>query len=243
MTYQTVHFYESGYEVRTIQQYEEQAGAYRLRHRIFCETLNWVPPNPGGLEIDRYDQWAILLGVFSEMGILVGLARFLPPDRPFMLEADFAELLVPGNPLRKENNSVELSRLAVIPTSCHRREGRRFSAILYKGIYQWSLANKVRYIYMVVEVRFWRALLLAGFPCEPIGPVKRLPPGNAKSVAAVLDWEAFRYRNRAGRPAFLDWMGTVRSAPAPSPAPRHVLASGRRTLQEYSSDETAPSAR
>lgn len=222
-TYVPVSFYEAGLWVRSIESEAERVAAYRLRHEVFCTRLKWIPSHPSGLERDRYDAFATSVGLFTKTGRLVGLARFLPPDRPFMLEAEFAVLMDPGYRIRKEADTVELSRLAV--ASWRRPEDvspRQLSRILYKGIYQWALANGVRYIYVVVAKRYWRSLEISGIPCKPIGPVKRLPPACVESVAALLDMEAFHRENRTKRSEFLRWMATVQSDHSPWPKPRHA---------------------
>ena len=208
--------------------------AFRLRHLVFSQTLKWVPCNPNGLEIDRYDRVAIALGLFSVSKRLVGLVRFLPPVQPFMLEAEFSELLTPGYPIRKNPDTVEFSRLTVAPF--FKAEGPLPAplSVLLKGLYQWSLVNQVRYAYMVLEKRFWRALRILGFPCDPIGPIKKLPPAGTESVAAILDWEAFRCQNRIKRPAFLDWITTVQSTGASWPTQWRVPGSRPEVLREYS---------
>ena len=173
MNYRAVNFCEAEYRVRSIECEEDRIQAYRLRHLVFSQILGWVPPSPNGLEIDRYDKSAISVGLFSESGSIAGLVRFLTPDQSYMLETEFAELLVPGHNLRKEADTVEISRLAVTPLP---RDGGllpgHFHMIL-KALYQWSLVNSVRYAYMEVEKRVWRTLRILGFPCEPIGPIRR----------------------------------------------------------------------
>jgi acyl homoserine lactone synthase len=243
MNYRTVNFYEAGYRVRSIECEEDRIQAYRLRHLVFSQILGWVPPSPTGLEIDRYDRSAIALGVFLESGKLAGLVRFLTPDQPYMLETEFAELLVPGHDLRKEADTVEISRLTVAPS---KKSGGLFPGHLYmilKGLYQWSLVNEIHYAYMEVEKRFWRALRILGFPCEPIGPIKKLPPAGAESVAAILDWEAFRSQNRIRRPAFLNWITTVQSTAAPWLEQWRVPGLKPGALQEYSGHEISRSFR
>ena len=79
MRYQMIQFHEDGCWIRSIESEEEYLQAYRLRYQVFCETLGWVPPNSTGLEIDRYDSRAALLGLFSEENTLLGLIRLLPP--------------------------------------------------------------------------------------------------------------------------------------------------------------------
>ena len=61
---------------------------------------------------------------------------------------------------------------------------------IYKGIYLWSILNDVRYLYLVVEKKMFRAFTITGFPCKRIGPVIKLN-GGVKSLAATLDWREF----------------------------------------------------
>ncbi|OGW63898.1 MAG: hypothetical protein A2638_06650 [Nitrospirae bacterium RIFCSPHIGHO2_01_FULL_66_17] len=219
MRYRTIQFDEVGYSIRSIESDEDRMQAYRLRHLVFRETLKWIPMDPAGLDVDEYDAAATSVGIFED-GVLMGLARFVPPDHRFMLEREFAALIAPEHRVHKTPDAAEISRLTVAPPSW-RGDGilaGQLSLLLYKSVYQWSLANGVRYLYLVVERRFCRALVRAGFPCAAIGPGRRLPPAEAESVAAVLDWELFRTQHHLKRREFLAWMSTVQSPPTPPAA-------------------------
>lgn len=241
--YRRIFFREAGCSVRSLESDEDRIESYRLRHRVFSETLRWVPPTPARLEIDVYDQVAIPLGVFSENGALVGFVRFLPSDHRFMLESEFADLIAPGYRVRKAPDTVEISRLAVAPDAQSSDPSRAHFSILLKGLYQWSVVNSVRFAYMEVEKRFFRVLRAMGFPCEPIGPFTALPPAGAESVAAILDWAAFREQNAIQRPAFLAWMSTTQSTDDELPAQRPDRASRPAVLRAYSAREISPCAR
>lgn len=243
MTYRTIHFYEEGCQLRSIESDEELLQAYRLRHQVFCENLGWVPPNPTGLEVDRYDSFATFVGLFSEENTLVGLIRLLPASRPFMLETEFSDLVSPDHRIRKEADTVEISRLAIAPSSKKLGLSSRYLSFLLKGLYQWTQANEIRYAYLEVEKRFWRVLQAMGFLSMPIGAVKNLPPAGASSMAALLDWELFREHNGVHRPEFLDWMTRVQSAPVGSPAQWRVPGSRPGVLQGYSGRENSLSVR
>ncbi len=183
--------------------------AYRLRHRVYCEALKWVPPSVEGLEIDRYDPGSVSLGVYGNEGALLGLARIITSDQPFMLEYEFRSLLPSGYEIRKDRDTAEITRLTTLLPSSHLQvESRQVSKLIYKGIYQWCEAHGVRYLYFVVMPRFLRALRLMGFPCSAIGPVATLG-GQTECVAALLDWEEFE--EHAGRlaPTFLQWIATT----------------------------------
>lgn len=214
MHYATIYFHEDSYCIRSLTGKEDRLKAARLRHAVFCQNLKWVPPCPDGLETDEHDPFAMSVGVFSAWEELLGVFRFLPPSRPFMLEREFAPLLAPGYRVRKERDTAEVTRFTVAPDlRQHDISPGHISRLLYKGMYQWSLENGVRYIYVAVERRFWRALVIAGYPYELIGPVTALPPAGAESVAAILDWENFRSQSRLKRATFLDWIETCQPSP------------------------------
>src|SRR3990172_11659286 len=68
---------EGGYVFRNIQDEDGRGKAYRLRHRVFAEDLQWVPRAESELEIDEYDAPAIHFGVFDEAGNLLAYVRLL----------------------------------------------------------------------------------------------------------------------------------------------------------------------
>jgi N-acyl-L-homoserine lactone synthetase len=244
MRYQAIDFEEAGYQIRSIEAREDRIKAHRLRHEVFCQMLSWVPPSPDGLEEDRYDSFSTSVGVFDPSGKILALIRFVPPDRPFMMESDFVDLLAPDYEIRKEPDTVEITRLAIAPSYWHQGGSSRLvSMLIYKGMYQWILTNRIHYAYMVIEKRFWRVLRATGFPCVPIGPIRALPPAEVECLAAILDWDEFRVQNRTKRSEFLEWMTKVQSSRVPYRGLSHVLDSKPPALPEYSGRETSPSVR
>jgi len=242
--YRSLHYHEQGYCIRTIEHEKELRQAYRLRHLVFREGLRWVSNSPDGLDIDEYDQWATSLGIFNSQcgSSLVATLRLLPPDKPFMLEEEFADLLPPGLALRKELDTTEITRFATLQ-EVGDGESHTLSILLYKAWYQWSLLNSVRYVYLEVESRYARKLRMMGFPTSQLGPSRRLPPACAESVALLLDWEEFRTTNGIKRPEFLEWMSRAQSVPAVRPLRRHVPSSRLAAYSEGSLHETEPSVR
>jgi acyl homoserine lactone synthase len=186
--------------------------SYRFRHRVFAETLQWVPASADREEVDLYDLWGETVGVLQDDGTLLGMARLLPSSGKFMLEHDFGALLPPGYRIRKAPDTAEITRLAVDPDIRDAKRSTRIMLAVLKGIYQWAVENDIRYYYLEVEHRFLRALRMLGFPCEPIGPVVQLPPAGASAVAALYDMVTFDEQNLRKRPDFLQWISTVETA-------------------------------
>jgi N-acyl-L-homoserine lactone synthetase len=244
MYYETIRFYEGPYCIRSLAGEEEKLKAARLRHEVFCENLKWVPPCSDGLETDEYDPFSMAIGVFSAEEELLGVFRFLPPSWSFMLEREFAPLLAPGYRVRKEWDTAEVTRFTVAPDLRHHGiSPGHISRLMYKGMYQWSLENDVRYIYVAVERRFLRALVIAGYPYEAIGPVTALPPAGAESVAAILDWENFRSENREKRATLLEWIETRQPASVPMHGQWLGRASSYPASPKYYARGISPSAR
>ena len=206
---QDIGFQEGELLVKTLCEKNELQEAYRLRHKVFSQNLQWVPPSEDELEIDPYDALATSVGLISGSGKLLGMFRLLSTQGPFMLEKEFRSVLLPGCSLRKAPDTVEITRLTVDPGLNEKGLSSRMMLVLFKGVYQWSIGNDIRYLYMVVEKRFLRVLRAIGFPCEPISPPKSLPPAGAFSLAAILDWNQFRSESARKRPEFLHWMNSL----------------------------------
>ncbi|MBH0199667.1 MAG: GNAT family N-acetyltransferase [Nitrospira sp.] len=203
-----VEFREGEFTVRTLRE-EELKSSYRFRHKVFAEQLKWVPASPDGEEMDLYDLWGKTVGVLGYDGTLLGMARLLPASGQFMLEKDFGALLPPEYRIRKTSDTAEITRLAVAPDIRDAKLSTTIMLAVLKGIYQWAVENEIRYYYLEVEHRFLRALRILGFPCEPIGPVVKLPPAGASAVAALYDMVKFDKGNGRKRPEFVQWISTI----------------------------------
>ena len=205
-----IDFREEEFVVRMLHD-EELKHSYRFRHKVFAETLKWVPASPDREEVDLYDLWGNTVGVLDHGGTLLGMARLLPSSGMFMLEKDFEALLPKDYALRKAPDTAEITRLAVDPDIRDAKLSTRIMLAVLKGIYQWAVENHIRYYYLEVEHRFLRALRILGFPCEAVGPVVKLPPAGASAVAALYDMVGFDERNMLKRPDFLQWISTIKT--------------------------------
>ncbi|THJ16659.1 MAG: hypothetical protein CAF42_011950 [Nitrospira sp. CG24B] len=204
-----VGFYEGEFLVKTLKDESDLQQAYRLRHRVFAERLQWVARNSEELEYDTYDTFATSVGLFDGGGELRGVFRMVNSSFPFMLESEFRACLLPTCEVRKSPDAAEITRLAVDPTLTDKGLSNRLMQVLFKSVYQWSMHNDVRYLYMVVEKRFLRVLRGMGFTCEAISPAVSLPPAQAVSIAAVLDWQQFHQTCPQKQPSFYRWMNAI----------------------------------
>ena len=204
-----VAFYEGEFLVKTIETKEEMTQAYHLRHRVFAERLKWVPERTDRLEADVYDTWSTSIGVFGDENKLLGLVRMTHAPVPFMLESEFSGCLVGSHHVRKELDTAEITRLAVDPAIADRGLSARLMRTIFKAMYHWTLANDIRYTYLVVESRLLRVVQRIGWPCHAIGAPVALPPADVLSVGALLDLDEFRSAAASERPEMLKWLNTT----------------------------------
>jgi len=202
-------FQEDGLLVRTLCEESELKASYRLRHKVFAERLQWVGTSGDGIEVDSYDAFAASVGLFDEHHQLRGVFRMVNQPYPFMIESEFQACLLSGCKIRKERDTAEITRLTLDPTLTDRGLSNRLMQVLFKGVYQWSMLNEIRFLYMVVEKRFLRALRGMGFTCEAVSPAVALPPAGALSIAAVLDWKKFHEICQEKQPSFFQWITAV----------------------------------
>lgn len=204
-----VEFREDRLLVKTLSDDHDLRASYHLRHQVFADRLQWVAKSDDELEVDSYDAFATSVGLFDEEQSLRGVFRMVSPPYPFMIESEFKPCLLPDYEIRKERDTVEITRLALDPTLTDKGLSIRLMQVLFKGVYQWSMQNEVRYLYMVVEKRFLRVLRGMGFSCEAISPAVSLPPAGTLSIAAVLDWKNFHETCPQKQPSFFQWMNAV----------------------------------
>jgi acyl homoserine lactone synthase len=204
-----IEFREDRLLVKTLSDDHDLRASYHLRHQVFADRLQWVAKSDDELEVDPYDAFATSVGLFDEEQRLRGVFRMVSSSYPFMIESEFKPCLLPDYEIRKERDTVEITRLALDPTLTDKGLSIRLMQVLFKGVYQWSMQNEVRYLYMVVEKRFLRVLRGMGFSCEAISPAVSLPPAGTLSIAAVLDWKNFHETCPQKQPSFFQWINAV----------------------------------
>lgn len=160
---------------------DEFEAAYRLRHQIFAEHLKWVPQSDTHLEIDSYDAFANHFGIFGPGQNLVGYARLITADHPFMLEREF-QCVVSATAIRKQRDTCEATRLCVSPRVRTRILSSDYGPLsiagfAFRGIYEWCTGQEIRYLYAVSERGLGKLLRMNGFHCEVIGDPKKMPDG------------------------------------------------------------------
>ena len=161
--------------------------ACRLRHEVFCDELWWREPNADGLETDAYDTFAEHLGVYTVWQELIATVRIVNAIYPMVIEKDFSGRVGAKYMIRKEQDTAEISRLAL------KKEYRSSSAnllpLIHSFIYHHLRNRGIRYTYAVVDKRHYAQLNQTGFDCWRIGRIQEC--GRGKALACLVDWVDF----------------------------------------------------
>jgi len=209
LTDRTVCLEEGGYVFRNIHDEDDRVKAYRLRHQVFAEDLQWVPRTESELEVDAYDEPAVHFGVLDDAEKLLAYVRLLTADRTFMLEREFRCTLGSDRALQKGSATCELTRFCVEQSArgdVVRTEFGDFPLfmLLFKGLYQWSLQRGIHVIYAVTDRIVYKLLSMRGFPCERMGSPVKMPDG-VIAVSMRMDWREFLSTNAIKRPDVARW--------------------------------------
>lgn len=202
-------FYENNWLVRSLTTVDDWYQVYRLRYNVFAVKLKWIPQNPEYLDYDKYDEFAHIVGLFDTCGELCGTFRMIQAPDVFMLEREFQSCLTDKNPVIKDKYSAEITRLALSPELQNSKLSTELLHVLFKGVYQWSMRNKLKRMYMVVEPKFFLLLKRLGFPCIALSKAVIIPPAKAKSIAVVFDWETFHFTVPRHRLSYYQWLNTL----------------------------------
>lgn len=189
------------FQIKLLTSENEKYLAFQLRKEIFCDKLNWVNCIDGHIEVDNYDDDAILIGALDEFGDIIGTVRVIPAFLPMMIEKEFSLLISPGHRIRKEVDTAEASRLCVRSTIDSRKKSR-ISHALYHAAYKWCMFYGIRYLYIVVEKKMLRNLNRIGLSCHSVGPMVIMPDGT-HAIAAIIDWSEFERTTHFGRDGLL----------------------------------------
>lgn len=150
-------------------------GIARYRHQVFVQTLGWTLPSQAGLELDQFDRAdTIYLAAREESGRLVGTARLLSTDRPYLLGEVFPELMG-GLPLPRRADVWELSRFAAMDFDASRSHpmhqfSSAISAELLREAMRLAAQRGVKRLISVSPLGVERLLRRLGFAAHRAAP-------------------------------------------------------------------------
>jgi N-acyl-L-homoserine lactone synthetase len=181
--------------------------AFRLRGKVFGESLGWVDCDAETGDQDAFDEAAVHFGVCLS-DTLLAYCRILPSDR-MMLGSDL-NFLLQGTAVRQTRNTVELSRLVVEPELLGERTAGLVQLLLMRRVYRWSVEHGKRYVYFATALPIFEKFRHH----FNLREVARAHPADMRvpAVVAAADFrecEDWVYQNN--RPLYWWFTGTVRA--------------------------------
>ena len=185
----------------------ESAEIFRLRKRVFHDSLKWDVRITGDQEHDEYDEANPLYvtSISPLNGKIRGALRLLPTLGPNMLADTFPQLL-DGRPAIASPAVWESSRFCIDPVLAQDRSNNQVTmaaAELMCGVGELGLESGIERIITVTDVFLERMFRRMGCPGERIGKPKRI----GSVIAVAVSWDVSR--------ELLDHMKTVAAITGP----------------------------
>lgn len=152
---------------------EEKILSYRLRYRIYCQELGWLPADQKSyaLEHDEFDEKrSIIFLAITDSGEPIGTSRLiLPGNSPLPIEAhfDLDRLRDIESIYGKTSYGVEVSRFIVLKNG--EAKEHEITLMLCKAMINTCLRSGVSHMFLSADQRFFRLLRMLGFCIYDIG--------------------------------------------------------------------------
>lgn len=174
---------------------------YKLRHKVYCEELNYEDERPLQMEQDEFDYRALHCGIrHIKSGQLAGTVRVITTknlDEPLPLQrycahaithdtlapsqfpphqiCELSRLAVPALFRKRQSDQQEGAALGVINEETFSLDEMRAFPYIAISLYLCAMAlcHKTRrvHIYLMMEPRLARSLKFVGIHCTQLGPV------------------------------------------------------------------------
>lgn len=165
---------------------EEQYPILHQRYAIFVEEFKFFAPSEDGQEIeyDRYDEYALLLGVWKKE-VLVASCRLVLPNETVGLPTLNA-MRIDSDKLIEIDRTAEISRITVAAAYRTFKKTIKVLQIMQQKIDQIVSDYNVFQLIGAVEPSFLRLLNYASLPYQAIGPLQYLIGAERLPVRMIL---------------------------------------------------------
>jgi N-acyl-L-homoserine lactone synthetase len=167
---------------------EEKSLAYRLRYKVMCRDLGWLPAQdyPLGEEQDEYDaKQSIAFLALDFIGNCAGTSRLILPGKIALPIENHFEILrkdLLEASYGKMDYCVEVSRFAVPDHPF--LKNHEITLKLCRAMIMTSIKMGVTHMLMSIDYRFFRLLKMLGFCLTEIGKPKFYM--GSKTIPGVL---------------------------------------------------------
>lgn len=166
--------------------YAEELNAYhRWRHLVYVEERGWEDlRRPDGLERDQFDTDEAVHLLALDGSDFVGASRMLPMSEPTLLSEIFPDL-VEREPVPRDPQTVEWTRMFVVPARRTGQGSRSVGGALFCGVMEYCLGIGARRVGGVMETFWLPRWQRFGWITRPMGMPRDI--GGAMTLAAFMD--------------------------------------------------------
>lgn len=166
--------------------------AFRLRHKIYCESMNYEPIHSSGKERDAFDRHATQMLVYNKpMNRFIACLRLIHSwhegQRKTLPFEEHCKDALDKNIVQKIKNSgqgyAEASRFGIDKDQIHlwnqspaettKEQGQLFSSLLlpsmYLGLFALAKAENISHLFAIVEPRLLQNMNYYGIGASQIG--------------------------------------------------------------------------
>ncbi|MDD5051667.1 MAG: GNAT family N-acetyltransferase [Sulfuricurvum sp.] len=150
----------------------EKIAILQQRHDVFIEEFNFFTQRTDNarIESDKYDEYALLLGVW-EKNILIASCRLILPDNPLGLPT-LMSMQIDSKKYLVKQKTAEISRITVASTQRAFKKTIRILQTMQKEINRVSIEHNIVQWIGAVGPAFLRLLNQSRLPYHPIGPLQ-----------------------------------------------------------------------
>lgn len=150
----------------------EKLAILKQRHDVFIEEFNFFTPkiDTQGIESDKYDKYALLIGVWEEE-LLIASCRLILPDNPLGLPT-LTSMEIDSKKFQLSQVTAEISRITIASTQRVFKKTIRILQMMQKEINKVSIDYKITQWVGAVGPTFLRLLNQSRLPYQPIGPLQ-----------------------------------------------------------------------
>lgn len=148
---------------------------FQKRYEVFIQRRQWNLPHKNGREIDQFDNEDTCYIIWEEKGKILGGARMLPTNKPYLLGALFSYML--DDKVPKSSDIWEISRFFLdLPKKYPRKTQpavrRLFSAVIEFG----CLVNAKKFL-ALTEPHIEETMRNIGIPWKRTSTIYPIPEG------------------------------------------------------------------
>ena len=132
---------------------------HKLRKKVFCDTLGWVPPSDGGIERDVFDDHynVVIVNIDETSGKVSGGVRLMPTLGPTLMHSVWGDML-PEPKAYRSANIWEATRFCVDDSANRSRKNsfvNRATLALSLAVLEFCDANDIDQVIGVCERKFF----------------------------------------------------------------------------------------